>query len=436
MRRSALLCWEAGRGYGHALALLAIARRLEARGWRPVLAFPPDRLPAGVDTSAMTMRAAPVWGAECRPLPRMPSSTASLGDILSDIGLRSAEWVRNQISGWWRILAECRPDVIVADYAPGAILAARGRIPSIAYGVGFTVPPAGMRRFPPLHDLAPPLHDETSICAAVNSVLADLNIRAIASLADTLTGDAQCVATLPLLDPYDASRSDPVLGPQLDAPIPYRSGGSNEIFCYLREAPGSDRLDAFASCLLNLPGPVVAFMPGLARQTAERLRSGGVTLLDGPAPLATQLRRSRLVVHFGSHGVAAAALLAGAPQLILDLDIEKLLIAAALTRRGVARRFDYYQAEPGAVRTAILTALDDTRQAAEAESAAREHDDYRDRDVAHEVAETCLQPGGMKRDPGSQPTRRRSTGAGPGGVSTAASAARAVRCWREPMTDR
>ena len=98
MRRSALLCWEAGRGYGHALALLAIARRLEAHGWRPILAFPPDRLPAGLNMSGMTIRAAPVWGTECEPLPRMPSSTASLGDILSDIGLRSPEWVRSQRS--------------------------------------------------------------------------------------------------------------------------------------------------------------------------------------------------------------------------------------------------------------------------------------------------------------------------------------------------
>ena len=222
----------------------------------------------------------------------------------------------------------------------------------------------------------------------------NLNIREIASLADALTGDARCVATLPLLDPYNALRSAPVLGPQLDAPIPHRVGGSDEVFCYLRAAPRADRLDAFAACFLNLPSPVVAFMPGLARQTIERLRSGGVTVLDRPASLALQLRRSRLVVHCGSHGVAAAALLAGVPQVILHLDIEKLLVATALARRGVARRFDYYQAAPEGVRTAILQALDDARQAAEAERAARELDDYRDRDVASEVAETCLRLAG------------------------------------------
>ncbi len=390
MERTALLCWEAGSGSGHALALLDIARRLQEFGWRPILAFPSERIPPNLELLGMTLCAAPRWGEGASALPRTTRSSASLGDSLAQIGLQSADWLRLQIGRWHRLFTEYLPDLIVADYAPGAVLAARGRVPCVACGVGFTVPPADMRRFPPLHYITPVLYDEAAICATVNAALAEFESPPIASLAEALTGDAQCVCTLPMLDPYDALRSAPVLGPRLNAPIVRRDPNGDEIFCYLREAPESNRLDEFADCLFDLPSHVVAFLPGLAEATAARLSRNGIKVLDGRAPLASQLQRSRLVIHFGGHGVAAAALLAGVPQVILDFDIEKLLIATALVRRGVAQRFDYYQAATDLVRAGIFAALGNSAQAAEADRAACENDRYRGRDVGSEIAATCL----------------------------------------------
>jgi hypothetical protein len=275
------------------------------------------------------------------------------------------------------------------DYAPGAVLAARGRVPCVACGVGFTVPPANMRHFPLLHDSAPALYDEATICATVNSALAEFETRPIAFLGEALTGDVQCVCTLPILDPYDAFRSEPVLGPRLDAPIVRSDPDADEIFCYLREAPRSSRLDEFAACLCDLPGRVVAYLPGLSEASATRLSRNGIKVLDRPAPLASQLSRSRLAIHFGGHGVAAAALLAGVPQIILSFDIEKALIAIALVQRGVAQHFDYYQTSKESVVAGALTALADRAQATEADRAAREHDRYRNRDVGAEIAAAC-----------------------------------------------
>jgi UDP:flavonoid glycosyltransferase YjiC (YdhE family) len=390
MQRKALLCWEAGSGSGHAVALLDIGRRLQASGWRPILALPNDRIPPNFDPDGMMLCAAPRWGDGAAALNRTTRSSASLGDSLAQIGLQSAEWVRRQIDRWHRLFTEYLPDLIVADYAPGAVLAARGRVPCVACGVGFTVPPANMRQFPLLHDSASALYDEAAICATVNSALAESGTPPIAFLAEALTGDVQCVCTLPLLDPYDAFRSEPVLGPRLDAPIVRRDPDADEIFCYLREAPQSSRLDEFAACLCDLPGRVVAYLPGLSEASAARLSRYGIKVLDGPAPLAAQLSRSRLAIHFGGHGVAAAALLAGVPQVILSFDIEKLLIATALVQRGVAQRFDYYQASMESVIAAALTALANPAQAAEADRAAREQDRYRSRDLGSEIAATCL----------------------------------------------
>lgn len=389
-KKTALLCWEAGSGHGHAVALVGIARELQRRGWKAVVAVPGGSLPSGVQSSGVEICEAPRWGEGAPTLSPLTKSTATFGDTLAEIGLRSTEWVRQQIEAWRSLFTLHRPDVAVADYAPGAILAARGRVPSVACGVGFTVPPKGLRHFPLLRDGAPAVYREAATCDSVNEALMRLDAPTIAFLSDAVAGDARCVLTLPMLDPYDALRTEPVLGPQLGAPITRRSNAGSEVFCYLREASESNRLDELSGCLIGLPVPVVAFLPGLSAAAAARLRGEGVQVLDAPAPLATQLERSRLAVHFGGHGIAAASLLAGVPQVVLGFDIEKTIIADALVRRGVARDFDYYLASPGSIREGILQALGDERQLAAAESAARENERYCGRDVTSEIAMTCI----------------------------------------------
>jgi UDP:flavonoid glycosyltransferase YjiC (YdhE family) len=353
------------------------------------MAFPEDRLPNGLDLTGVTICAAPRWGQGGPLLERSTRSTASLGDALAQIGLQSSSWVKTQIARWRELFDRYRPQVIVSDYAPGAVLAARDRVPCIASGVGFTVPPANLRTFPPLHDGLGPIYPEEDVCDAVNRALTAHDIRPISFLPEALTGDAQCVCTIPLLDPYDAKRTEPVVGPQLNTPIVRRNEYANQIFCYLREAPGANRLESMVDCLLGLPNAVTVFSPGLAEAARTRLSNSGIEVLDRPAILAKQLMTSRLVVHYGGHGIAAAALLAGVPQVILDFDIEKSLIAAALQRRGVACRFDYYQSSVDAVRQGITRALGDPIQLAAATEAALEHDVYRDRDVTSEIATVC-----------------------------------------------
>jgi hypothetical protein len=233
-------------------------------------------------------------------------------------------------------------------------------------------------------------YDERAVCAAVNEALIDLDTSPIVRLGETLGGEARCVCTLPLLDPYDRYRAEPVIGPHLTTPIVDRDRAAQEIFCYLREAPGSRRLDDLAGALLGLPRQVRAFIPGISANMASRLRSDGVDVLQGPAPLAMQLRRSRVVVHFGGHGIAAAALLAGVPQVIVDFDIEKYLIANALTAQGVAVRLDYYQSSPDALRAAVFETLSNSETCVAADHVAAKNARYRSRDVASTIADTCL----------------------------------------------
>lgn len=399
MRRVALLCWEIGSGLGHALPLLSIARALEARGWRAVLALPRKRSLSHLETHGVTVCAAPRWGQGVPADFEKTKSSATLGDSLAQSGLLSANWVRNQIAAWRDIFAIYSPDLIVADFAPGAVLAARDQVPCLAVGIGFSVPPPGLSRFPLLHDLAPPAHDERAVLATVNAVLGEFDARPLPSLTDALTGDAQCVRTLPILDPYDAMRSEPAMGVLLDAPIVPRRQDADQVFCYLQDTQNPDRLLEIVACLEELPVPVVAYLPGLPEARKDQLRSGGVDVLDAPAPLADQLARSRLVISHGGNGVTAAALMAGVPQVILPTDIEKVLNAHGIVERGAGRELPYRTIDPDSARSEIKGALDDSALELAASALASEHEPYRARDVLPDIVEVCEKMVSPKKRP-------------------------------------
>jgi UDP:flavonoid glycosyltransferase YjiC (YdhE family) len=386
MPRTALLCAEVGGGLGHISSLRVIGDALKRLGWRTTLIVPHDRAAPPRFLSGHQFAPGPSW----RDYEPGPSRTsASLGDTLADLGLKSADMVRRQLARWRELFARHSPDLIVANYAPGAVLAARSTLPCVVVGTGFTVPPAGLRSFPRLHDRSPPLHDEREVCAAVNAALSDFGAPLLANLTDVLLGDAQCAATLPLLDPYAAIRRAPALGPLLVEPSVRRDDAAGNIFCYLRQSPRVRRLDDISNALLGLPATVYAYLPGLSAGQACRLRDAGIEIMDEPARLAEQLRDARLVIHTGGHGVAAAALLAGVPQVVIAQHIEMSLTGRALARRGVGTRFDFNRDSVDAIHHGVLAALEDPVLTREAGRAAEEYECYRERDVAGEVAATC-----------------------------------------------
>jgi hypothetical protein len=312
-----------------------------------------------------------------------------MAEVLAGAGLKSQRAVTAQVQAWHRIFAEHRPDLVVTDYAPGAILAARGRIRTVATGNGYTVPPERLRRFPRFHELAPPEYDETATLSAVNEALGEAGIAPLKRLATALTGDEQCVCTLPFLDPYAAEREGPLLGPLLHASVDRRDNNSEGIFCYLRNAPRSNRLEELVGAVAGLAAPVTAFLPDVSDVRKDDLRQRGVTVLEGIASLTLELKRAKLLIHSGGHGMASAAALAGVPQVVVRFDVEKYLTARALVARGVAWELDYFTVEREELRDVIRVAFDDRAMAAEALRVADEHESYRVRNVASEIADVC-----------------------------------------------
>ena len=167
--------WELGGGTGHLHKLGALAKALGRRGHEVRLAVREVGTAARVlGQHAPPVLAAPFFTGRVTGLP--PS--ANYAEVLLRCGYLDSSGLTALIKAWIALFDLARPDVVVADHAPTAILAARvAGIPTAVIGSGFLLPPLAH----PMPDLQPwqPMSRERLISAELR-VLEPIN-RSLAS---------------------------------------------------------------------------------------------------------------------------------------------------------------------------------------------------------------------------------------------------------------
>jgi len=148
------------------------------------------------------------------------------------------------------------------------------------------------------------------------------------------------VTTFPLLDPYRAERTEPAQGPFLDRAPTARRDDAETILAYF--SAGADARPDLVEALRSLAPRLRLFAPGFSAVNRASLAQAGARVEERPIAFDEALAGSRLAIHVGSNGVAAEALAAGVPQLVLSLDIEKELTGGALERAGAGKLVKLY----------------------------------------------------------------------------------------------
>ncbi len=338
--RTALLVWEYGKGLGHIAKLRFIADRLKRHGYRTVLVNPtgvPHHMCHGFDTVA-----------EC-PQPyqlidrdqHTKSSIVSFNSSVEGFGFSEANYVFTRLTLWKRIFAEWRPDLLVADYAPCALLAAKGDIPTLAIGNGYTLPPDHLETYPVFDAYARHSDkvDPLPMLNAVNAALQLANRPRIDYLPQIFAADISACMTFPFTDPYAAIRLKSALGPEASRPIPLAEQKAEPaIFCYLTHcSPRVHRLALLGLIRSGIPARVYS----LQADSGDRASIQGtrVEILEKPMPLDEILGYASLVVHLGGHQLCMEMIMAGMPQLVLTTDVEKILHARLMSKYGLARYY-------------------------------------------------------------------------------------------------
>lgn len=340
-----LVVWEEGAGLGPLVRLSRIAqalarRRKDSDSAASSIAICGAYLCRLGNSAALApyvngpIRLAPTF---YRPGTASRPAVATYADVLGDIGYASAERLSRQIGLWRRIYREDRPDLVLVESSPTALIAARSmQIATVATGSPFHLPPADLPEFP----LLPPgnrprFHSEPELRATLNGVLEGFDSEGVGALPQIFDADATCVTSLPLLDPYDGKRSLPILPPIVQAAPAAQPG--DEVIVWLAAPAAMD--EALWEALTSLALPVRVLADDLDETIRAKLERSHISFgsaLDALIEPSDLIARGRVLVSDGSSDLVALGLGAGLPQLCLPLNAEQATNGYLLLKQRAA----------------------------------------------------------------------------------------------------
>lgn len=352
LARRALLCCETGHGSGHVTTLATVARAL-GPGYVCQAIIPElDRADVLSPVCTRVDR-----GAVLARLPERPAAGAFNWAVwLDNRGYGAPEILKAQFDWWALALRTIKPDLVVADYAPTALLAARALdIPTVAVGAAFGLPPATLPHFPAILSpdqaaLLAPIPEDTApsegaICECVNATLGPLGVPPLARLPEVYAADLSPPHGVSIWDLYDGARDHPLVL-SFDVMTPLSGGSGDEIFIYFSGFELAE--PAIRDALCQLPFKACLVAPGLTPDLAERLTENPrLSIAPALLPHEEIIRRSRMVVCAGQAGTLALAVLAGVPVVALPMHHEQMSNALR-----AAEGLSFVRALPKAMRSA------------------------------------------------------------------------------------
>ncbi|MEQ5837771.1 glycosyltransferase [Marinobacter sp. NFXS9] len=335
-----LLIWELGEDLGHLARLSKLAEAFMDRGHKVTLAAKDlSRANVFFRESRARLIQSPVW------LPRLkrPRLTKTLADILAYKGYGDVEGLSALVKAWRTLLEDAKPDLVIFDYAPTALLASRNLpIPRVIVSNSYSFPVPGI----PVQDICPWIkapfeamqRNEQRVVDNVNQVAKRHALPAIHCIADLYEHDAAFHADLPEFDPFAAERTAPVyVGPPSNSmnfqACDWGSGGGKRVFVYLK--PGRQHVDAALKTLAKSNAIVRGYYAGTLTPELRALASPSFQLSGSPLDMAASLKGADKVVAHAGVGTVCDALLAGKPLFGLPTQIEQTFNAHQISDLGV-----------------------------------------------------------------------------------------------------
>ncbi|MBF0234198.1 MAG: hypothetical protein HQK65_14345 [Desulfamplus sp.] len=361
-----MFCCELGGGLGHIFRLLPIGFELKKMGYSLFWALPAQwKCDELLHQYGFEVVSSPPNNFRA---PILPFSQNYAQNLLRN-GYANRVFLRKIISLWRDLLYRFRPDLVVSEHAPTALLAAGSMtIPRVALGTGFSLPPLkypmpGLQAWfsiPEEHLL----RIERSFIAVVNPVLKTIGCQVLEKVADIFKGVETFLCTYPELDHYE-KRSDM----QYQGAIEYSSKkmdpvwpskGRNNVFIYMNSQNRS--LFPVVEHIQKLGLTALAFVPGISQDDRCLLEKKGVMISPYPVNLSSAKERCLFAVTAAGHNTGALLLRQGIPLLLCPSQMEQALWAYRISTRGLALIVNIFDSEPD-YRKKILTMLDPSEMA-------------------------------------------------------------------------
>ncbi|HEY4173079.1 MAG TPA: hypothetical protein VGM42_08620 [Rhodopila sp.] len=370
-----LLAAEFMRGGATAVRLLPLAVALAGRGHDVTMALPAELAASGASAGV------PVVDAPCWTVAPPPGFTAvSYADLLMHSGYATPDTLRGLMGDWRGVLDRVTPDLLVADFAPTAMLAARAAgIGMAAVGDGYSLPPLTV----PLPGMRPwadvPADDADSVegrvLAVINARFGALGCRELRRLRDMFADVACFVCTFPELDHYpirpDAAPYGEVFAPSSGSAPAWPAGVGERL--YVELDPHHPALDAIVAAVDRLGLPTLIHAAGMEARQADAIERATIQVTTS-ANRAALLAGCDIAV-CQARDVAVQALLAGKPLLMVPVFVEQMMTLHRVATQGLGHGIEP-TADAAAVDAAVRRLVDDRACRLRAVNFARLYDGY------------------------------------------------------------
>jgi hypothetical protein len=333
-----LITWELGGGLGHVVPLLPIVRELRGHGHRVFAALRDlSHVESLLGDLGVSYLQAPVKTA--RSGDRI-DLLRTFAHILHNSGHSDPGELRAMVLAWQNLFEFVRPDLILFDHSPTALLAARPRkVKRAVFGTGFCCPPDAY----PFPDFRPWLPDaseqlradEDRVLTNVNAVLLSQGAEPLEQVSQLYRDvDETFLTTFAELDHYPGRTGGAYYGmwPSLGGVAPtWPQAPGKRIFAYLRPFRALPRL---LEAVTQLRFPTLIYLDPAAPRLQSRFQSPTLRFESARLDLSAVAATCDFAILNGGHGTTALMLLAGKPLLEIPIHLEQALNGRAVERLG------------------------------------------------------------------------------------------------------
>lgn len=335
-----LFAWERGGGCGHIVAHIPLLHELTARGHRVLFAVKNTATAEQyLGPAAIPYVQAPHPGVRAPEFRRI-NPLDSLPQMIYNVGYHDPDSMVGRLRSWRNLFDLFQPDILAVDFAPTALLAAKGAaISTLAIGTSFLIPPKDEPvpsfRFWARIDPHKLRRDENRLLEAMNQANAAFGIPPSSDVSDLIQGDNNWLRTIPELDVYHprdnmSYRTYQNNGSKGVVPN-WPKGNGKRVFGYLKPTPA---ILGLIEALKTTDCSTLLYAPGLGKEQIKRLESEKLRFSPHPLRMDHVVQECDLAVSHASHGTVMNLMVAGKPMLLLAEHVEHLVNARKIMEAG------------------------------------------------------------------------------------------------------
>lgn len=359
---------ELGGYLGHISKITALLQRLGALGHEVVAVLPDISFVAFMEAQQPPI---PYVLGPKLPMPAFKTSRdpVNISEVLLCAGLGTDSVLTPCANLWRQLLILLKADLILADYAPTPLLAARSLgMPAVVLGTGFSVPPPvsplpAFNRRLVIHEDALKASDG-QLLAALNRYLAKFNGPLLNFVSDLFWQTAQVAIThAQELDHFAAGRPTDTQYYGLATQMPgglqvqWPQAMGKRVFAYLKtEYPG---LEYLLTLLAAMPLVAVIYISGDKAEQYQTFSTERLQIYLAPVDLTLLMPQADWLIYHAGSGMASQALVCGKPSILIPTHYEQLFTAEALASRQLGYVLNPHWIGPQ-IEALVRQALQDT----------------------------------------------------------------------------